>query len=60
MKFRRTCKDVHRMVAESLDRDLPLLERVQVRLHLFACDNCGNFKKQMYLIREAMREMGVK
>ena len=58
MNFRRTCKDVHRLVAESLDHQLPLAERIQVRLHLVACDGCANFKKQMQLLREAMRGLG--
>jgi len=55
MIFERTCKDVHRMVAESFDRDLPVWSRLQVRLHLAVCDACTNFRKQMTLLREAMR-----
>lgn len=58
MKFTRTCQEAHRMVAESYDRDLPLVERLQLRFHLSICDNCSNFKKQMGLLREAMQRFG--
>ena len=30
----RTCKEVHRLVAESMDRDAAFAERVTLRLHL--------------------------
>lgn len=58
MKLMRTCKDVHRLVAESLDRELPLTDRLGVRLHLLACNACTNFRKQMLLLRAAMRRLG--
>ncbi len=46
------------MVAESLDHDLPLVERLQLRFHLSICDNCTNFKKQMTFLRGAVRNLG--
>ncbi len=46
------------MVAESLDRDLPLVERLQLRLHLSICDNCTHFKKQMLVLRKVVRKLG--
>lgn len=58
MKFTRTCQEAHRMVAESLDHDLPLVERLQLRFHLSICDNCTNFKKQMTFLRGAVRNLG--
>jgi hypothetical protein len=58
MKFSRTCQEAHRMVAESLDRDLPLVERLQLRLHLSICDNCTHFKKQMLVLRKVVRKLG--
>lgn len=46
------------MVAESLDHELPTLERWQVRLHLLACDGCTNFKRQMGFLRASMKKLG--
>ena len=52
-----TCKEVHRLVSEGLDRDLPLIERTRMRVHLMICEACQNFNGQMTLIRRAMRQM---
>ena len=52
-----TCKEVHRLVSEGLDRELSLVERARMRLHLLVCVACTNFSGQMDLIRKAMRQM---
>jgi hypothetical protein len=55
---RLTCKEAHRLVAEQLDRDLPLGERLRLRLHLLACTSCTRFRHQMQFLREAMKRVG--
>ena len=55
---RLTCKEAHRLVAEQLDRELPLGDRLRVRLHLIACTSCTRFKRQMQFLREAMKRVG--
>jgi hypothetical protein len=57
MIFNRSCREVHRLVAESFDRDLPLLDRIELRLHLSICINCTRFKKQMTFLRASMRAL---
>ncbi|MFC3107898.1 zf-HC2 domain-containing protein [Undibacterium arcticum] len=52
-----TCKEIHRLVSEGLDRDLSVIERTKMRLHLLICDACTNFSGQMQLIRKAMHKM---
>lgn len=59
MGLKATCKEVHRLVSEELDRDLPLMDRLRVYLHLRICDACKNFEGQMRLLRRAMRRMMV-
>ncbi|MGZ3238272.1 MAG: zf-HC2 domain-containing protein [Burkholderiaceae bacterium] len=59
MGVKVTCKEVHRLVSEELDRDLSLMDRVRVHLHLLACDACKNFDGQMRLLRRAMRRLTV-
>ncbi|MFC1863963.1 zf-HC2 domain-containing protein, partial [Thermodesulfobacteriota bacterium] len=51
------CREVTRLVSESLDRKLPLSQRIGVRIHLFMCKVCPEAKKQLLFIREAMRRL---
>lgn len=57
MGLKPTCKEVHRLTSEGLDRDLTLIERWRVRMHLWVCDACTNFSGQMRLLRRAMRKL---
>jgi len=57
MGLKPTCKEVHRLTSEGLDRELTLVERLRMRLHLAVCEACTNFTAQMDLIRRAMRQM---
>ncbi|AKU23196.1 zf-HC2 domain-containing protein [Massilia sp. MB5] len=50
-----TCREVHRLVSEGMDRQLSLVERIRMRLHLTVCDACTRFSGQMALLRQAMR-----
>jgi predicted anti-sigma-YlaC factor YlaD len=59
MEFGTTCKEVHRLTSERLDRELSIVERVRVRLHLLLCIGCRNFDRQMRLIRDAMRRFSI-
>ena len=56
--LRLTCKQAHRVIAESMDRDLNLIEDVRVRLHVRRCVCCAEFVRQMDLMRSAMRRIG--
>ena len=57
MGFKLTCKDVHRLTSEGLDRELSLVERTRMRAHIMLCDACYNFSGQMQLLRRAMRKL---
>ena len=59
MSLKPTCKEVHRLVSEGLDRELSLLERTRLRAHLLVCRACQNFNGQMALMRRAMRRMEI-
>ena len=48
-----SCKDVSRLVSESLDRKLPFMQRLQVRVHLLMCGFCSRFRKQMLFLKDA-------
>jgi hypothetical protein len=51
------CREVTRLVSESLDRKLPFFQRIGVRIHFLMCKLCPEAKKQMLFIRTAMRSL---
>ncbi|HEY9197929.1 MAG TPA: zf-HC2 domain-containing protein [Gammaproteobacteria bacterium] len=52
-----TCKDASRLVSEGLERPLGWRERWALRLHLWLCDNCRRFERQIRLLRRALRSL---
>jgi hypothetical protein len=54
--WKPTCREVHRLVSEGMDRELSLVERGRLRLHLLVCTACTRFDGQMDLLRRAMRQ----
>ena len=54
-KLKPTCREVHQLVSERMDRELSLVERTRVGSHLMVCTACTRFKDQMALLRRAMR-----
>ncbi len=50
-----TCREVHQLVSERMDRKLTLMERMRVGSHLIVCAACTRFNEQMSLLRRAMR-----
>ncbi len=59
MGLKPTCREVHRLTSEGLDRPLTRMERARVWIHLKACSACTNFTSQMKLIRTAMRHLTI-
>jgi hypothetical protein len=51
----RTCREVSRLISESMDRRLPFGQRVGLRIHISMCRFCSRYRRQLILIREAMR-----
>jgi hypothetical protein len=56
MILRRTCKEVAALLIAREDRDLPLPERMALRLHLVACDACPKFARQLLTMRHALQQ----
>lgn len=59
MGLHATCKEIHRLTSEGLDRELSMVERARVQMHLLVCAGCRNFDGQMQLLRRAMRKLTV-
>ena len=51
-----SCKEVTRLISESMDCQLPFGQRIAVRMHLFMCKFCSRYRRHMVLIRDAMRQ----
>jgi hypothetical protein len=47
------CQKVSMMVSESMDRNLPLHQRLFIAIHLLMCKHCHRFKKQLQILRHA-------
>ena len=52
-----SCKDVTRLISESMDRQLPLRKRIGVRVHLLICKFCARYERQLLQIRETVRHL---
>ena len=51
-----SCRDVSQLVSESMDRKLSMSQNIEIKMHLFMCKFCSRFKKQVFSIRQAIRD----
>ena len=49
------CREVSKKVSLSMDASLPLHHRMMITMHLLICKYCNRFKKQLLIIRNAVR-----
>ncbi|WP_428422522.1 zf-HC2 domain-containing protein [Methylibium sp.] len=54
MFLRRTCREASLLLTSRLDRQLPLADRIALRLHLAVCKACPVFDRQVKLMSRAM------
>ena len=53
------CREVTRLVSESLDREMTLGERIGIKVHLWMCKICPEVMKQMLFIRESIQLLSI-
>ena len=46
------CREASRLISESMDRRLPLKEEWALHMHLWICNMCRNYKKQLRILRQ--------
>jgi hypothetical protein len=51
------CREASRLISQHADRPLPLVRRLQLRLHLLVCDACSNFRRQVRLLRRTLKRL---
>ena len=54
--LKRSCKEVSALLIAREDRELPLQERLALRLHLAMCQACPRFERQLLTMRNAMKQ----
>jgi hypothetical protein len=52
-----SCKQVSKLVSQSLDRSLTWSDKIQLRLHLLMCNPCTQFKRQLHMLRTALQRI---
>ena len=52
-----TCKQASQIISQSLDNPLSWSDRMKLKFHLFICDACTHFNKQLRLIKNAIQRM---
>jgi len=50
-----SCKDVSKLVSESLEHPLPFGKRMGVRMHLMMCLLCRTYQRQMFQLRTLVK-----
>ena len=51
-----SCKDATRLISQMQDGNIPPWQRVRIRLHLFLCEACTRFERQVRFLHAALRE----
>ncbi|OGL46657.1 MAG: hypothetical protein A2161_01935 [Candidatus Schekmanbacteria bacterium RBG_13_48_7] len=51
----KSCKESIKLISESMDEKLPILQFILLRFHLLMCDLCSQYKKQMMFIRNTVQ-----
>jgi RNA polymerase sigma-70 factor (ECF subfamily) len=57
-RARLTCKEATELMSQEQDRPLTLSERTLLRLHVWICSGCTNYRRQMTVLREACKRFG--
>ena len=50
-----SCEEITRLFSESLERKLPMHQRLQMHLHMLLCHYCSRFRKQIEFLRDLAR-----
>lgn len=54
--FRLDCRSIEQLVSRSMDTRLSFAERWAVRIHLAYCRVCRSYRRQLELLRTALRK----
>lgn len=49
------CREASQLISQSLDRPLSWSERWQLKIHLWMCNACRRFKKQLNQLKQHLK-----
>jgi len=52
--MKSSCQEASRLISDSCDRNLTLVEQIQLRFHLLACNFCRDQKHNSHLLEEIL------
>lgn len=53
-----SCKEATELMSQEQDRTLTAMERFGLRLHVWMCAACNNYRRQMSVLRAACQRFG--
>ena len=53
-----SCQQATELMSQEQDRRITLAERFALRLHVWICAACNNYRRQMGILRAACRRFG--
>jgi len=48
------CKQIIDLCSDSMDKSLPLLTRMEMKLHFFMCKTCRQYSKHLQFLNKAL------
>lgn len=51
------CREVSRLVSDNLERELPMMTRLRVRMHTLMCPPCNRYRKQIHFLHTAAKDL---
>lgn len=58
MRTDTDCRQMARLISDSLDRPAPPAEKARMRLHLVTCETCRIVEEQMGFLRRTVQQWG--
>ncbi len=52
-----TCREVSRLISDSLEHKLPMSIRFKMRLHLVMCKNCRTYEMNVHIMRDIAKNL---
>ena len=49
------CRQATRLLSDAQERDLSLMDRAALKMHVLICSGCRNFSRQMGALRDMAR-----
>lgn len=53
-----SCKEATELMSQEQDRKLTAMERFGLRLHVWICAGCNNYRRQMSVLRAVCQRFG--